>query len=113
MRCARAGRGWEILAPSNERPARTISTSAQQPGTPRETAPRKGLLTAGRKNGNHEPAPGVVRRDSPSGGRPGKHFQGHSMTNRSTTAQSTEAIRRWRSRAIVTLAATAGLTALK
>ena len=34
------------------------------------------------------------------------------MTNRFTTARSTEAIRRWRAPAIVTLAATAALTAL-
>ncbi len=34
------------------------------------------------------------------------------MTNRSTTVQSTEAIRRWRAPAIVTLAATAALTTL-
>src|ERR1700719_4750827 len=37
---------------------------------------------------------------------------GHSMTNRCTTAQSTEVIRRWAPPAIVTLAATAALTAL-
>src|SRR5262249_13396932 len=37
---------------------------------------------------------------------------GHGMTNRSTTVQSTEAIRRWRPAAIVTLAATAALLAL-
>src|SRR5438270_13459320 len=34
------------------------------------------------------------------------------MTNRCTTAQSTEVVRRWASPAIVTLAATAALTAL-
>src|SRR5512140_3700201 len=37
---------------------------------------------------------------------------GHSMTNRCTTAQSTEVVRRWAPPAIVTLAATAALTAL-
>ena len=36
---------------------------------------------------------------------------GHGMTNQSMTVQSTEAIRRWRLPAIVTLAATAALTA--
>jgi lipoprotein-anchoring transpeptidase ErfK/SrfK len=37
---------------------------------------------------------------------------GHSMTNRCTTPQSTEVVRRWAPPAIVTLAATAALTAL-
>src|SRR6202035_1964324 len=37
---------------------------------------------------------------------------GHSMTNRCTTAQSTKVVRRWAPPAIVTLAATAALTAL-
>src|SRR6516165_5233732 len=37
---------------------------------------------------------------------------GHGMTNRCTTAQSTEVLRRWAPPAIVTLAATAALTAL-
>jgi lipoprotein-anchoring transpeptidase ErfK/SrfK len=43
----------------------------------------------------------------------GEHFkQDKGMTNRPTTVQSSEAIRRWRTTAIVTLAGTAALTAL-
>src|SRR5580693_3013922 len=53
------------------------------------------------------PSPRCVDRKSPPGGiKPG-----HGMTKQSTSVQSTEAIRRWRLPAIVTLAATAALIA--
>jgi len=53
------------------------------------------------------PSPRCVDRKSPPGGiKPG-----HGMTKQTMTVQSTEAIRRWRLPAIVTLAATAALIA--
>src|SRR5208282_1963642 len=57
----------------------------------------------------------LLRRDDlrhRPGGISGSSFLGHGMTSRFTTAQSTEAIRRWGPPGIVTLAATAALTAL-
>jgi lipoprotein-anchoring transpeptidase ErfK/SrfK len=56
--------------------------------------------------------PQAPHRGAPIGkARPGGIKLGHGMTNQSMTVQSTEAIRRWRLPAIVTLAATAALTA--
>ena len=54
----------------------------------------------------------VRQSEEAAGGiQPGHGMTNQSMTNRSMTVQSTEAIRRWRVPAIVTLAATAALTA--